>query len=146
MNTFLVRTILVLTTLITFSQSSSAHHAFAAEFDAKAPIVLKGTVAKTEMINPHAWIHIDVAKEDGSVEYWKVEGGTPNSLARSGITNDSLPIGTEVIIRGYQSKDKDCSRKCKANGREITLANGQKLFMGSSGTSAPKDGADLSEK
>src|SRR5215467_13286095 len=77
---------------------ASAHHAFAAEFDAKRPIKLRGTVTKMEWINPHAWIHIDVKKQDGTVEEWMIEAGTPNTLLRRGFTRDSLKAGTEVIV------------------------------------------------
>jgi hypothetical protein len=103
-----------------------AHHAFAAEFDAKKPVKLRGTVTKMEWINPHAWIHVDVKKEDGTVEEWMVEAGTPNTLLRRGLTRDSLKPGTEIIVDGYQSKDGSL----RANGRDLTLPNGQTLFLG----------------
>ena len=106
-----------------------AHHAFAAEFDAKKPIKLQGKVTKMEWINPHAWIHIDVKNADGSVTSWMVEGGTPNTLLRRGFTKDSLLAGTEVVVDGYQAKDGSN----RANGRDITLPDGRKLFLGSSG-------------
>lgn len=115
-----------------------AHHAFAAEFDANKPVKLEGTVTRMEWINPHAWLHIDVKKPDGKVEQWMIEGGTPNTLLRRGITRDSLKIGTEVLVDGYQAKDGSM----RANGRDLTLRNGQKLFMGSSGTGAPSDGKE----
>jgi hypothetical protein len=134
----------IVTGLVGVSQLN-AHHAFAAEFDADAPVLLRGKVSKVQFINPHSWVHIDVENEDGSTQGWMVEGGTPNTLLRNGINRNSLAIGTEVIVRGYQSKDKVCEPKCKANGRDITLSNGEKVFMGSSGTGAPKDGADASE-
>jgi hypothetical protein len=123
-----------------------AHHAFAAEFDANRPVNLQGPVTRVEWINPHAWIHIENKKTDGTVEAWMVEGGTPNTLLRRGITKDSLKIGTEIVVRGYQSKDGLCKPKCRANGRDVTFPDGRKLFMGSSGTGAPKDGADQAEK
>src|SRR5437868_5057609 len=110
------------------ANTASAHHAFAAEFDAKRPIKLRGTVTKTEWINPHAWIHIDVKKPDGAVDEWMIEAGTPNTLLRRGFTKDSLKAGTEVLVDGYQSKDGSL----RANGRDITLPNGQTLFLGSS--------------
>ena len=119
-----------------------AHHAFAAEFDANRPIQLDGTVTKMEWINPHAWLHIDVKKPDGKIESWMIEGGTPNTLLRRGITRDSIKVGTEVHVDGYQAKDGSM----RANGRDLTLKNGQKLFMGSSGTGAPSDGRDPTEK
>lgn len=124
------------------SASAWAHHAFAAEFDANKPINLQGTVTKVEWINPHAWIHVDVKKPDGKVESWMIEGGTPNTLFRRGFTKDSLKIGTEIKVDGYQAKDGSM----RANGRDLTFTDGRKLFMGSSGTGAPVDGKDASEK
>ena len=104
-----------------------AHHAFAAEFDAKKPVKLEGKVTKMEWINPHAWIHIDVKNTDGTVTSWMIEGGTPNTLLRRGFTKDSLTIGTEVVVDGYQAKDGSF----RANGRDITFTDGRKLFLGS---------------
>jgi Family of unknown function (DUF6152) len=112
-----------------------AHHAFAAEFDANRPIKFEATVTKMEWVNPHAWIHVDVKKPDGTVEKWMIEAGTPNTLIRRGFTKASLLPGTAIIVDGYQSKDG--SRR--ANGRDLTLPNGQTLFLGSSGTGAPDD-------
>lgn len=112
-----------------------AHHAFAAEFDAKKPIHLRGTVSKMEWINPHAWMHINVKNPDGTVSEWMIEAGTPNTLFRRGFTKDSLKVGTEVIVDGYQAKDGSTS----GNGRDVTLPDGRKLFFGSSGTGAPDD-------
>lgn len=125
---------------------ASAHHAFSAEFDGKAPVLLRGKVTKVEWINPHAWVHLNAAGPDGQVREWMVEGGTPNTLLRSGIDRNSLKPGTEIIVRGYQSKDKACTPVCKANGRDVTFPDGRKVFMGSSGTGAPKDGSDPTEK
>jgi hypothetical protein len=122
-----------------------AHHAFAAEFDANRPVNLRGKVTRVEWINPHAWIHIDHVNADGSTTPWMVEGGTPNTLLRRGITKNSLQIGTEIVVRGYQSKDALCKPKCRANGRDVTFPDGRKLFMGSSGTGAPTDGSDPTE-
>ena len=110
-----------------------AHHAFAAEFDAKKEVTLKGAVTRVEWINPHVWIHVDVKKPDGKTEEWAIEAGTPNVLFRRGVTKQSLKAGTEVVIDGYQAKDG--SRR--ANGREVKLADGSKLFLGGSGTGAP---------
>jgi hypothetical protein len=121
-----------------------AHHAFAAEFDAKAPVLLRGKVIKIEWINPHTWIHMIVVA-GGKPQEWMIEGGTPNTLLRTGITRDTLKPGTDIVVHGYQSKDKACTPACKANGRDVTFPNGQKLFMGSSGTGAPRDGADPNE-
>jgi hypothetical protein len=124
---------------------AQAHHAFAAEFDAGTPVVLHGQVTKVEWINPHTWIHMSVAGSDGKSQDWMIEGGTPNTLLRTGITRETLKPGTEIVAHGYQSKDKLCTPACKANGRDVSFPNGQKLFMGSSGTGAPRDGADPSE-
>ena len=115
-----------------------AHHAFSAEFDADTPLQLEGTVTKVEWINPHAWIHI----ETPTGEAWMIEGGTPNTLFRRGFTKDSLQIGAEIVVDGYQAKDGTQ----KANGRDLTFKNGDKLFMGSSGTGAPRDGRDTTER
>ena len=113
--------------------SVSAHHAFAAEFDAKKPVSFKGTVTKMEWINPHTWLHVDVKKPDGNLEEWMIEFGTPNVLFRRGFTKESLLPGTEVVIEGYQAKDGTH----RANGRNLTLPDGKMLFLGSSGTGAP---------
>ncbi|HEV8317141.1 MAG TPA: DUF6152 family protein [Vicinamibacterales bacterium] len=112
-----------------------AHHAFSAEFDAQRPVKLRGTVTKMEWINPHSWIHIDVKDAKGSVTEWMIEGGAPNALLRRGFTKDSLPVGTEILVEGYQAKDGSN----RANGRDITFKDGKKLFVGSSGTGAPYD-------
>ncbi len=125
--------------------ASSAHHAFSSEFDANQPFRVQGTVVKVEWINPHSWIHVDVKQEDDTVVPWMMEGGTPNSLLRAGLTRSLLKVGSEVIVRGYQSKDPDCTPKCRGSGRDITFVDGRRLFMGSSGTGAPRDGADPSE-
>jgi hypothetical protein len=105
-----------------------AHHSFAAEFDMEQPIKLRGTVTEVEFINPHSWIHIDVKKDDGTVESWAIEGGTPNTLFRMGVNQNSLKVGTEIVVDGYRSRDG----ANRANGRDITLPDGRKLFLGSS--------------
>ena len=131
--------------LVSSAGPALAHHAFAAEFDAKAPVQLRGKVTKIEWINPHAWVHIMAVAPGKPPQAWMVEGGTPNTLLRSGIDRNTLKIGTEIVVRGYQSKDKLCTPACKANGRDVTFPDGRKLFMGSSGTGAPRDGSDPNE-
>jgi uncharacterized protein DUF6152 len=113
--------------------SVRAHHAFAAEFDAKKPVHFEGTVTKMEWVNPHVWLHIDVKKPDGTVENWAFEAGTPNVLFRRGFTKQSLLPGTKVVVDGYQAKDG----LKRANGRDLTFSDGRKMFLGSSGTGAP---------
>ena len=112
-----------------------AHHAFAAEFDQNKPLKLKGTVTKWEVVNPHSWIHMDVKAEDGTTVPWMIEGGSPNNLYRLGFTRDSLPAGTEIVVEGYQAKDKSN----RAVGKNITFSDGRRLFLGlSSAESDPE--------
>ena len=115
---------------------AAAHHAFGGEFDANRPVLLKGKLVKVEWVNPHSWIHVEVTNAKGEKEIWMVEGGSPNSLLRRGVTKDSLKVGTEVVVDGYQARDHTLLR---ANGRNVTLTDGKKLFLGSSGTGAPDD-------
>ena len=119
-----------------------AHHAFSSEFDAKAPVTLRGPITKVEWINPHAWIHMETKGAGGKAETWMVEGGTPNTLQRRGITRDSIKIGTVIVVAGFKAKDG----RLRANGRDITFPDGRTLFMGSSGTGAPNDGRDPTQK
>lgn len=128
---------------------AQAHHAFGAEFDADAPVQFEGTVVRLEWVNPHSWIHLAVERmvlggeesrpADPSAEVWMVEGGTPNVLVRRGLRRECLPIGTKLIVDGYQAKDHTLKR---ANGRDVTFPDGRKFFLGSSGTGAPEDGAE----
>ena len=112
-----------------------AHHAFAAEFDAAKPIKVRGAVVKWEMTNPHSWIHIDVKGADGKVVTWMIEGASPNNLYRLGLSKESLPVGTEIVVEGYQAKDGSS----KAVGRNIVFADGRKFFLGlSEAEGAPK--------
>lgn len=119
--------------LSAFTSSASAHHAFAAEFDANKPVNFKGKITKMEWINPHTWLHVDVKGPDGKMVNWAIEAGTPNVLFRRGFTKQSLLPGTDIQIDGYQAKDGSH----RANGRDLTFADGRKLFLGSSGTGAP---------
>ena len=124
--TFLV--ILAAAVLLHAVVPARAHHAFSAEFDVKKPLTLKGTLKKWDMINPHSWFYIDVKGSDGEIVAWMVEGGSPNTLIRNGITKNTVPIGTELVIEGYASKDGTN----KAVGRNFLLANGTRLFLGGS--------------
>src|SRR5438552_18907674 len=114
------------------------HHAFGSEFDPNRPVLLKGKVVRVEWVNPHAWIHMEVTKADGTKEVWMVEGGSPNSLLRRGVTKESLQPGTEIVVDGYQARDG----ARRANGRDVTLPNGKILFLGSTDTGAP-DGSGV---
>jgi hypothetical protein len=136
------RTLAAAMLLPAVSAPLAAHHAFGGEFDPNRPVLLKGKIIKVEWVNPHAWIHVEVVKADGTRERWMVEGGSPNTLLRRGVTRESLAIGTEIVVDGYQARDHSLLR---ANGRNITYPDGRKLFLGSSGTGAPADGADPTE-
>ncbi len=120
--------------LFTASLPAVAHHAFGAEFDATRPVLLKGKIVKIEWVNPHTWIHVEVVKPDGSKEVWMVEGGSPNSIIRRGANKNSFPIGTEIVVDGYQARDHN---ELRANARNVTFPDGRKLFLGSTGTGAP---------
>jgi hypothetical protein len=118
-----------------------AHHAFSSEFDGNKPVKMTGTVTKMEWVNPHSWIHVDVKKPDGTIEKWMIEGGTPNTLVRRGLRKSDLPAGTVIVIDGYQAKDGGL----RANGRNLTLADGRQLFLGSGAEGSPLEGRDFTE-
>jgi len=134
--------------LAVYAAPADGHHAFGAEFDAEAPIQIEGRVLRLEWVNPHSWIHLEVTKMvqvDGEVvptnpsqEVWMVEGGTPNVLVRRGLRRECIPVGTALVVDGYQAKDHTLKR---ANGRDVTFPDGRKFFMGSSGTGAPDEAA-----
>jgi Family of unknown function (DUF6152) len=126
---------IALVALCAGAASGFAHHSFAGEFDVDKPIKLQGTITKVEWINPHAWIHIDVKKPDGTVESWAIEGGTPNTLYRRGITRDSVKAGMVINVDGYLARDGSK----KANGRDLTLADGRKLFLSGTGANEQPD-------
>lgn len=115
----------VMGVFISMTGAAAAHHSFAAEFDVERPVMLEGVITDVEFLNPHSWIHIDVTKEDGTIESWAIEGGTPNTLFRRGINRNSLPIGAQVIVDGYQARDGSN----KASGRDIAFPDGSKLFI-----------------
>ena len=125
----------VLLTMASAPAAVQAHHSFAAEFDANQPVTLKGTVVRMDWINPHSWIHLDVKNTDGTVTRWMIEGGTPNTLVRRGFTKASLQPGTEITVEGFRAKNG----ANRANGADLILPDGRRLFMGSSGTGSPRD-------
>jgi len=130
-------------TAFTAVQPAAAHHAFGSEFDANAPVLLKGKIVKIEWVNPHTWIHVEITKEDGAKEVWMVEGGSPNTLLRRGANKNTFPVGTEVVVDGYQARDHSEKR---ANARNVTFPDGRKLFLGSTGTGAPNPDEFPAEK
>jgi hypothetical protein len=118
---------------------AAAHHAFGSEFDANAPVLLKGKIVKIEWVNPHTWIHVEITNKEGAKEVWMVEGGSPNTLLRRGANKNTFPVGTDVVVDGYQARDHTEKR---ANARNVTFPDGRKLFLGSTGTGAPYEEPD----
>jgi hypothetical protein len=121
----IARLVFLVTACTVTAASANAHHAFATEFDVNRPVELKGKVTKVELINPHSWIHIEVLDERGNAVAWMIEGGSPNALVRRGVTKASIPIGSELTVRGYGTRDGSN----KAVGRDITFADGRALFF-----------------
>ena len=124
--------------LLLMTGTARAHHAFSSEFDINKPLTLKGTLVKWEMINPHSWFHLEVKQPDGTTVEWMIEGGSPNTLIRQGVTKNSIQVGMELAIEGYQAKDATN----KAVGRNFILPDGKRLFVGSTATpdAAPAPG------
>ena len=110
-----------------------AHHSFAAEFDATKPVTLKGTLTKMEWINPHGWLHIDVKGPDGKVQSWAIEAGAPNALIRRGLRSTDFPVGSELVVDGFQAKNGST----KVAGNTVKFLDGRNFFLGSADTGAP---------
>ena len=127
--------IVALAVLAIGGTSARAHHSFAAEYDANQPITLQGQIARIDLVNPHAWLYLEVKDADGKVVRWNIEMGAPNNLIRRGVTKATLPIGERVTVDGYRAKDGSTT----VNGRQIKMSDGRTLFTGSSNTGAPGD-------
>jgi hypothetical protein len=111
--------------VVGFASTVMAHHSFSAEYDVEKPVMLKGTVTRMDWINPHSWIHLDVKKPDGAIDNWMIEVGAPNAMFRRGFNKNSLPVGTEIVVDGYQARDNTL----KANGKVVTFLDGRRLFV-----------------
>jgi hypothetical protein len=118
--------VIVCVSLLLATVQAMAHHGFSATFDSNKPISVRGVLTKVELMNPHSWLWIDVKNPDGTVVNWGFEGGSPNSLIRNGVTKNSLPIGTEIVVNGYQVK----SGEKKGVAASLTFPDGRKLFFG----------------
>jgi hypothetical protein len=136
----LLTVLAIVGSLVLLNNHTWSHHAFSSEFDIDKPISLRGTITRMEWVNPHTWLHMTATIEDDTIQEWMLEGGTPNTLLRAGLTQQILLPGTEILVRGYQSKDPDCIPKCRGSGRDITFTDGSNIFMGSSGVGAPPEG------
>ena len=129
MRLFMIAQVMVLMAL-----PVKAHHSFLAEFDADKPVQLRGVLTKIELINPHSWFTIEVTAADGTVETWAIEAGTPNTLFRKGINRNTLPLGTEIVVDGYQAIDGSNT----ASGRDITFPDGRQLYLEGSAPPRPE--------
>jgi len=136
----LLTVLAIVGSLVLLNTHTWSHHAFSSEFDIDKPISLRGTITRMEWVNPHTWLHMTATIEDDTIQEWMLEGGTPNTLLRAGLTQQILLPGTEILVQGYQSKDPDCIPKCRGSGRDITFTDGSNIFMGSSGVGAPPEG------
>jgi hypothetical protein len=126
-------TILVTGCLLGASAPAFAHHSFAAEYDDKKPVTLKGSVTKVEWLNPHIWLYLDVKDENGNVSHWQCEGGAPNGLTRQGWNKNALKAGDEITIEGFRAKD--ATNTC--NSRSVKLPDGRRAFVGSAEDGGP---------
>jgi Family of unknown function (DUF6152) len=139
MHSTVLKIVMSVGVLIAASLPAAAHHSFSAEFDSTKPITLEGKVVQMEWVNPHSWLTIEVTKADGTVERWRLEGGSPSVLLRLGWNRNSLPAGTRIKVTAFQAKDG----ALRGSTRDIEFPDGRKMDMGGS---ASKDGQDKQEK
>lgn len=130
MSTASITVAAAITLIAALSNAAGAHHSFSAEFDSNKQVNLTGEVVMMEWVNPHSWLHIDVKKPDGSVERWKIEGGSPSVLFRLGWNRNSLPAGTKVTVVGFQAKDGSL----RASSRDLRFPDGRRMDFGGSGS------------